>query len=147
MIQPEVTPDRYESGTSNVPGIGGLEAGPDFLLEVGIAEVCAREERLTEDLLEGLGAIRGVQIYGPRVAKGRVAVVSLNIGRRDSAEIGFRLDREYGIATRAGLHCAPEAHRTIGTLGQGTERLSPGFFTTSEEIQVTIRAVSELARE
>lgn len=144
-LQPDFLPDRLESGTPNTPGIAGLGAGVRFVLDTGVSAIHQREMQLTERLLQGLGEIKNVQVYGPRTIEGRTAVVSFNIGHRDSAQIAYLLDRDYGIVCRAGLHCAPWAHHTLGTIRQGTVRFSPGYFTTAADIDAALDAVSRLA--
>jgi cysteine desulfurase / selenocysteine lyase len=146
-FQPEVLPDRYESGTLNAVGIAGLGAGVTYLLKQGINNLRERELHICNQLTNSLANIPGVVIYGPKDINCKVPVVSINIGNTDSTEIGFILDRAFNIAVRAGLHCAPQAHRTIGTLAQGTVRFSPSHFTTEQEIITAITAVNEIGRE
>jgi cysteine desulfurase family protein len=162
--QPDFMPDRYESGTPNTPGIAGLGAGVRFVMETGLEEIRRHEQRLAEMLIDGLREIRGATVYGPADCSRRLAVVSINIEGLDCGEVSFALDQE-GIITRSGLHCAPLAHRTIGTVrppggrqgghqqngGQsagwpGACRISPGFFNTTREIERAIRAVHAIAR-
>ena len=147
LVQPAIAPDRYESGTPNTPGIVGLGEGVGFILDRGTAAVREHEEKLTGMLLEGFGEIDGVKIYGPKNSKLKAGVVSINILDGDSGEISYILDKSYDIATRAGLHCAPLAHRTIGTFEQGTIRFSVGVFNTREDIEAAIKAVEEIASE
>ena len=145
--QPYCMPDCLESGTLNTPGIIGLGAGVSFLLEQGIDRIRFHEQNLTEILWENIKKINGVKMYGPAAVQDRTAVLSFTIGEMDSAQISFRLEREFGIVTRAGLHCTPLAHRTIGTLQLGTCRLSPGFFNTEGEMEAVIRAIATLAKK
>jgi cysteine desulfurase family protein len=145
--QPEVLPDRYESGTVNSVGLAALGAGVRFLQARGLEQVRRHVAGLTQRLLDGLAEIPGVVIYGPRQAGARAALVSFNVGHLSSSDASFLLDRGHGIACRGGLHCAPAAHRRVGTLAQGAVRLSPGVFTTPEEIDQAVAAVSALARE
>lgn len=147
IIQPNLYPDKYESGTHNTPGIAGLGAGIDFILEVGTDKIRKHEEMLTQMLIDGFKEIENVKIYGPLSAKERASVVSINIGDIDSGEITFRLNHEYDIATRSGIHCAPLAHKTLGTLEQGAIRFSIGFFNTDEDIKIAIEAVKNIASE
>ena len=147
LEQPVVVPDRYESGTPNTAGIVGLGAGVGFILEKGTAAIREHEEELTAMLLQGLGQIKGVKIYGPANPRFQAGVVSINIGDGDSGEISYILDRSYDIATRSGLHCSPLAHRTIGTFDQGTVRFSVGYFNTRKDIEAALRAVEEIAAE
>lgn len=146
LSQPDFLPDRFESGTPNTPGLAGLGAGVRYLLEVGVERVRRHEQELTELLLCGLKEIKGVTLYGPCDSRRQTAVVSFNVEGLDCGEVSLLLDREYGILTRSGLHCAPLAHRTIGTIKTGACRLSPGFFTTAEDIEKTVRAIAEIAR-
>ena len=145
LVQPSTIPDRYESGTPNTAGIVGLGEGVGFILEKGLAAIRRHEEELTGMLLQGLSQIKGVKIYGPADPGLQAGVVSMNIGNGDSGEISYILDKAYDIATRSGLHCSPLAHRTIGTLEQGTVRFSIGFFNTKEDIETAVRAVEEIA--
>lgn len=146
-LQPDVLPDRYESGTLNTVGLAGLGASVRFLQEKGVAEVRRHAIALTQRLLDGLAAVPGVRLYGPRRAEERASLVSFNVGELSSTDVAFILDQVYGIACRGGLHCAPAAHRRVGTLAQGAVRFSPGLFTTEEEIDRAVAAVAEVARE
>ena len=147
IIQPDLYPDKYESGTHNTPGIAGLGAGIEFLLETGLDKIRAHEEELSQYMIDEILKIDGITLYGPTSAKKRAAVIAVNIGDRDSGEVTFRLDREFDIATRSGIHCAPLAHKTIGTLRQGAVRFSLGYFTTKEEIDKAIEALKTIASE
>jgi cysteine desulfurase / selenocysteine lyase len=144
-LQSEEMPERLECGTHNLPGLAGLKAGVEFLQQTGMATVRAHESALLEQLSEGLRAIPGVQLYGPADSRLRGGVLSFNLTGRDPAEIGFLLDREFAICCRIGLHCAPDAHRTIGTFPGGTVRVSPGYFNTAADIDVLLAAVRHLA--
>ncbi|MBM3473988.1 MAG: aminotransferase class V-fold PLP-dependent enzyme [Armatimonadetes bacterium] len=143
--QPTDRPDRFESGTPNVPGIAGLGVGVRFVAQRGVTDIRAHETRLIDRLLSELGAVPNVSIYGPRAAEERVGLVSLNVGDVDPAEVGLRLEREYGIITRCGFHCAPWAHESQGTLDRGAVRLSVSPLTTEEEIEQAARAIREIA--
>lgn len=142
--QPEAMPDKFEAGTPNMPGIAGLDAALDFIKIETIDRIAAHERELTEMLISGLMKIPGVKIYGPK-SRPRVATVSINLSSMDNARAADLLQRKYGIETRPGLHCAPLAHRTIGTFPTGTLRLSPGYFNTNEDIEYALRAISEIA--
>lgn len=98
-------------------------------------------------MIDEILKIDGVKLYGPKSAKERAAVIAVNIKDLDSGEVTFRLDREFGIATRSGIHCAPLAHKSIGTLEQGTVRFSLGYFTTKEEVEEAIKAIKVIASE
>lgn len=144
--QPPDLPDRFEAGTINFVGIAGLGAGLEALADLGGPEAVGRWEReLARQLWEGLSAIPGVRLFGTADFSQRVAVVSFTVEGRTVSEVGGRLDDEFGILTRVGLHCAPAAHRTIGTFPTGTVRLSPGPFNTPEQIDRTIAAVRRIA--
>jgi len=143
--QPEFLPDRFESGTPNGPGIAGLLAGVRFVLSHGIEQIRDQELRLTKILVEGLKAIRGVKLYGPANLRQRMATVSFNMTGISPSEGALRLEKRSGILCRPGLHCAPAAHRTIGTFPEGTIRFSLGFFNTEEEVRTALEAVEEVA--
>lgn len=147
LIQPDTLPDKYESGTNNGPGIVGLGAGIEYILEKGMKNIREHEETLTDHFLKGIETIEGIRAYGPLDIKKQAAVVSLNLKDIDSSELAYILDEEYDIATRPGLHCAPLAHKTIGTLDQGVVRFSFGIFNTKEEVDNAINALKEIARE
>lgn len=143
--QPQLMPDCYESGTPNTLGIAGLAAGLEFIKKTGRETIRRHEERLTGLLLAGLHQIKGVTVHGPPAsAADRGSVVSLTMAGKSVADLAFLLDRQYGIMARAGLHCAPAAHRSIGTFPQGTLRLSPGFFNTEAEIQTVLTALDKI---
>lgn len=144
--QPSEMPARYESGTLNLPGIAGLKAGAEFVLGAGIDAIRKREGKLAGLLLDGLAGIAGVVLHGPLAGTERGGIVSFTVEGMDPAMIGFTLDREYDICVRTGLHCAPEAHHTIGTFPEGTVRVSPGFFTTEDEIEAFLRAMERIVR-
>ena len=132
--QPLVVPDGFEAGTLNLPGIAGLQAGIEFLLERGLSAVHQHEQALLNQAEQALRNIPEVTIYGPKDPAARCSVLSFTASNVDSALLAAELDHGFDIAVRAGLHCAPLAHRTLGTLPGGTVRLSPGWSTTSEEI-------------
>ncbi|MGI9862127.1 aminotransferase class V-fold PLP-dependent enzyme [Moorella naiadis] len=144
LTQPEILPDKYESGTINAPAIAALGAGIRFIQEIGLDNIRHHTMGLTARLLEGLRRLPEVILYGPLEAGERVPVVSLNIRGLYPGEASAWLAEHYNLVTRSGLHCAPLAHRTIGTLQTGTLRLSPGFFTTPGEIDATLAAITEL---
>ena len=145
-LQPEDLPDKFESGTLNGAGIAGLGAGVDFVLERGIDSIHAHEIALAKMLAEGLGNIPDVRLYGSNDWEKRSAVVSFTSDKYQTSEIGFRLDEEFGILCRVGLHCAPAAHRTIGSFPGGTVRFAPGPQTTASDIEATIAAVASILK-
>ncbi|MBN2115662.1 MAG: aminotransferase class V-fold PLP-dependent enzyme [Anaerolineales bacterium] len=144
-IQPDDLPDRYESGTPNGVGIAGLGAGLNWLKEYGMDVLRAHEIELTTRLREGLGNIKGLHLYGVNDPNLSTAVISFTLDGKRVSEIGYRLDDEYEIFCRVGLHCAPAAHRSIGTFPEGTVRFAPGPLTTLTEIDATIRALERIA--
>jgi len=145
LFQPNLLPDKYESGTHNTPGIVGLNQGVKFIFEEGIDNIRKHEEDLCEYMLSRLEEVPNIVIYGPKDSKKRAAVISINIGNMDSGEITFLLDSEYDIATRSGIHCAPLAHKTLGTLEQGAVRFSLGYFNTKQDIDTAIEALKQIA--
>lgn len=145
-FQPEDCPDKYESGTANGSGIAGLGAGVRLILKHGVNEIRTREIERATMMMEGLRSIPGITVYGTDNPSDRTAIVSFTVRGRRVSEIGLRLDEEYGIMSRVGLHCAPAAHRTMGTFPEGTVRFAPGMATTAREISAAIDAVAELVR-
>jgi selenocysteine lyase/cysteine desulfurase len=141
-IQPKSMPDRYESGNLNVAGIVGLEAGVTHLLQ---SQSMAVSPSLVERLLEGLHQVRGITLYGPRTVSKRVAVFSLNLPGYDPQELAALLDAKWSIQTRAGIHCAPRMHQSLGTSPAGTLRLSLGHFTTAAEVDAAISSLGDVA--
>jgi cysteine desulfurase family protein len=141
--QPQGRPERYEAGTPNTPGIAGLGAGARLWLAHG-EEWRAQEQRIFRGLKEGMSAIPGVTVFGPASDEPCVPTLSLVSDRMDCDRIAFLLDRRYGIAVRSGLHCAPWAHRTIGTLETGAVRFGVGYGSTSDDVAAAIAALTEL---
>jgi selenocysteine lyase/cysteine desulfurase len=139
-------PERLEAGTLNSAGIAGLAAGVAFIREAGTEAIRAHEERLGELLWSGLSDIPGLRLYGPTATTARTSVVSFTLEAWEPTEIGAILDSSFGIAVRPGLHCAPLAHRTLGTMPQGTVRMSCGYFTTEADIEAAVAAVRQIAR-
>ena len=146
-FQPEDVPDKFEGGTANGCGIAGLGAGVRWILSRGVNAIRSHEIELTRVLLEGLRAIPGITMYGVGNPSACTAVVSFTMRGRRVSEIGLQLDEEYGIMCRVGLHCAPAAHRTIGTFPEGTVRLAAGISTDSGEIRAAVDAVADIARK
>jgi cysteine desulfurase family protein len=144
--QPDFLPDLYESGTLNVVGLAGLEAGIRWVLERGVDAIRAHEVELAQRLIDGLRGIADVTVYGGLDANRQTATVSFNVAGMEPSEVGFRLDEEYGILCRVGLHCAPAVHKTMGTFPAGTVRFGLGVFNTLEEIDAALAAVESLAQ-
>ncbi|MBR3640942.1 MAG: aminotransferase class V-fold PLP-dependent enzyme [Oscillibacter sp.] len=143
--QPRQMPVRLEAGTLNGHGIAGLSAAVDFIEEVGVETIRARETALAERFYEGVSQIGGVTVYGDH-AREHVAIVALNIGDEDSGAIADALWEEYGIAVRPGAHCAPRLHEALGTKERGAVRFSFSYFNTEEEVDAAVRAVRELSK-
>ncbi len=143
--QPEFLPDKFESGTANVVCIEAMGRSTRWVLDQGIDAIRRHEMQLLKQMLDGLAEIPEVSVYGSRETERQTAVVSFNIGRMHPSEAGMRLDEDFGIMCRVGLHCAPFAHRTIGTFPNGTVRFGLGAFNTAEEVEQGLRAVKHLA--
>ena len=143
--QPEFLPDAHESGTLNLAGIAGLGAAVRFLLEIGIEAVRAREQNLVAQFLAGASDISGITLYGPKDAALQCGLVSFNVGGAVPSEVGLILDESFGIMARTGLHCAPSAHRTLGTFPTGTVRFSFGWFNTPAEVEKALEALRQIA--
>jgi selenocysteine lyase/cysteine desulfurase len=144
--QPEFLPDRFEAGTPNAVGIAGLGAGVKVIMNAGLTKITQRLVQNTERLREKIASLPGVVLYGPPAGYPRVGIVSFNIRGLDPADIGYLLDEKWGILCRVGLHCAPAAHRTLGSFPAGTVRLAPGFFTGEEEIDYAAAAVAHICK-
>ena len=144
--QPEFCPDKFESGTPNGVGIAGLGAGVRWVQQRGIAAIREHDQELARALVEGLEAIPGVALYGPTDPAQRTATVSFTVAERRVSEIGLRLDDEFDVLCRVGLHCAPAAHRTLGTFPEGTVRFAAGACTRLDEIRTAVAAVEQSVR-
>ena len=143
--QPDFMPDKYESGTPNTIGFAGLGAGATYLAEQTIDRIRAKEEQLTRRFLGRLEAFKDqVTVYGPNDAARQTAVISFNVKNISPSDAAMFFEEKFGILCRPGLHCAPAAHRTIGTFPQGTVRFSFGFFNTSREVDRAAKAVMAL---
>ncbi len=144
--QPEFLPDLFESGTPNGVGIAGLLGGVKFVLKEGIEKIREKEILLMRKLMEGLKEIPDIKIYGPKRPDDRISTISFNFNNFSPAEGAFRLERCFGILCRPGLHCAPQAHRTIGTFPEGTIRFGLSTFNTEEEIEFALQAIAEISK-
>ena len=144
LQMPESLPDKYESGTMNLPGIIGLHAALSYIEETGIKTIHRKKLELTQYFLENLKEFSNIRIVGKEGMKDRVAVVSLDFVQEDNAVIAFELEQNYGIMTRVGLHCAPIAHRTLQTYPQGTVRFTFSASNTRDEIDQCIEGFREI---
>ncbi len=142
---PQTMPDRLEAGTVNAPGIVGLEAGIAYVLERGVEALRDHEAGLKVRLREGLAAIPGVQVRSPAAADG-VGIVMITADVVDASTLATRLDREWDVQVRSGLHCAPEAHRLLGTLETGAVRLSVGWASTEEDVDTALEGIEAIVR-
>ena len=145
-FQPDELPDRFESGTPNLPGIAGLNAALTWLEQEGTKNILLRERSLGSHLLAGLLATDGMELAGSHEIDGRLPVFPVNIRGIDNGILAGRLS-QMGFETRPGLHCAPSAHRTLGTFPQGALRVSPGYFNTLQDIDAFLDALSAAVRE
>ncbi len=144
-IHPETMPERLEAGTLNSAGLAGLLEGVNFILETDINNIRQKEEKVRTELWNRLLDFKTFTLYGPQSATAQTAaVVSFTIKDTDCGEIGYILENTYGILCRTGLHCAPFAHQAIGTFPEGTIRLSPGFFTSNNDINYLIKALKDI---
>lgn len=139
--QPDFLPDRFEAGTMNGPGLAGLLAGIEYLNSVGLKEIYRRKMKIAGMLGRGIEEINGTTVYRPSPDKLWTAVISFTLADSCTASIADYLSREHNICCRHGFHCAASAHRAIGTFPGGTVRLSPGIFTTVDDIEYTLKAV------
>ncbi len=144
-IQPMLLPDRFESGTPNLPGIYGWNAALGYIEQAGVDALGARERTLTERFLTGLVGIPGVRLIGTRDLSRRVGVISVDFEGMDNGEVARELEKTYGILTRCGLHCAPAAHRTLGVYPQGTVRFSLGWANTEDDVDAALHAIRTVA--
>ncbi len=146
--QPEFMPDKYESGTPNAIGLTGLSAGVSFILKQKVEAVRAKEEQRTSRFLQQLKEEKDqVTIYGPNDAQRQTAVVSFNLKNISPSDAALYFEEKWGIMCRPGLHCAPAAHKTIGTFSQGTVRFSFGFFHSEKDIDTAAAAVRDLLQK
>jgi cysteine desulfurase/selenocysteine lyase len=139
--QPDEMPDGFEAGTHNLPGIAGLRAGMEFVMEQGVAVIGRHERDLVSYAIERLQGLPQVMLHCPSDPALRGAVLSFTVAGKDPAAVAFELDQRFDIAVRSGLHCAPRAHRTLGTFPGGTVRMSPGWFTSREDIAIFADAI------
>lgn len=146
MIQPNFYPDKLESGTHNLPGIAGLNAGLKYILNQGTKSIYSHEKNLLDIFINEMKRNAKIKIYGPEDINNRCGVVPINIEGIDSSEVAYKLDAEYGIAVRPGLHCAPLAHRTIGTDKIGAVRFGVGPFNTKADILAAVSALNEISK-
>lgn len=141
---PRMLPDKYESGTMNLPGITGLHAALSYLQEAGISRIYEKKMELTGYFLEQTREIPDLRVVGKQGVQDRTAVVSIDFQKIDNAQAAFELEQRYGIMTRVGLHCAPLAHKTLGSYPRGTVRFAFSGANTKEEIDICVKGIREL---
>ncbi|MEG2774540.1 MAG: aminotransferase class V-fold PLP-dependent enzyme [Acetivibrio sp.] len=141
---PDFLPDKFEAGTLNLPGIIGLSAGITSIEKIGMEHICEKERQLTEYFIQEILKIEDLILIGKKTGEDRSAVVSIQCKTMDEATLAFLLDSEYHIQTRVGMHCAPNAHKTLGTFPKGTLRFSFGYENTKEEIDFAIQAILKI---
>lgn len=146
-IQPSYMPDKFESGTPNTVGLVGLHAALCYLEMEGLESRFLTEMNLTQRFIQGLEGLRNIRLVGAKDVKLRTAVVSLDFLGADNAAVCWRLEKEYGILTRVGMHCAPSAHKALGTYPQGTVRFSFSHFTTTKEVDIALDALNTINSE
>jgi cysteine desulfurase family protein len=144
LEQPAVRPDRYEAGTANTVGIAGLGEAVKYVIGQGPEKIYQHERELTQRLMMGLSEIPGLTILGPEIGKDRTGIVSFILADRDASEVAFLLDRNYGIAVRAGYHCTPLGHMTAGTMEGGAVRASIGYNTVVDEVDALVLAIKRI---
>lgn len=145
-VQPNFLPDKFESGTPNLPGIYGWEAALEFLENRTVDAVRIHDIEIIQQFLAGIAKIDHVRLVGTTDSSRRVGVFALDLLGQDNALVGDRLEKEFGILTRCGLHCAPNAHKTVGTYPQGVVRLSTGWATTEDDIDQALCAIKSIAQ-
>lgn len=144
-IQPDYMPDKFEAGTLNIPGIYGLHASLNYLLDRGVDNIRNKELDLVNRFLEGILNIDNIRVLGKKTRDMRTGIVSIDFLDKDNGLVAHELSKEYGIMTRSGLHCAPSAHKTLGTFPHGSVRFSLSHFNTREEIDYAIDCVNKIA--
>lgn len=144
IVQPNFLPDKFESGTMNTPAIAGLLEGINYINREGILSIKQREQDLTRLFIEGLNNIKSIVVYGTKNTDNMTSTISINSTLINNAELGYRLDNEFGIMTRTGLHCAPLAHKTIGSFPDGTLRFSFGAFNDEKDIDYALSSLNKI---
>ncbi len=144
-LTPSYFPDRFEAGTMNTPGIAGLKAGVEYVRNLTVQMIREKEISLVSMIMDALWREPGVTVYGPADPAKRASLVMFNVSGRDPAQIAEALDRR-GVAVRAGLHCAPEAHKFAGTFPEGAVRVSPGAMTRRKDVETFIRILRRAIR-
>jgi cysteine desulfurase family protein len=145
-VQPDYMPDKFESGTLNIPGIYGLNASLKYLLKEGLNNVRDKELELLDKFIQGIYNIENIEIIGKKNLERRTGILSLDFTNKDNGVISHQLSRDFGIMTRCGMHCAPSAHKTLGTFPRGTVRFGLSHFNTLEEIEYTLDSIYKILK-
>jgi len=144
--QPNMLPDKFESGTMNIPAILGLKKAIEYITSVGVNQIYKKEMDITAAFLSMLREIEDIRIIGKENISDRIAVVSVDFPKRDNATVVAALDENYRIMTRCGLHCAPAAHKTLNTYPNGTVRFSFGYFNSMDDVEYIIQSIKEICK-
>ncbi|HEY4544317.1 MAG TPA: aminotransferase class V-fold PLP-dependent enzyme, partial [Tissierellaceae bacterium] len=144
--QPDIFPDKLESGTLNAPAISAMGKSIQFINEVGLENIRKKDEELISYFIENIKDLEGVRIYNFDINK-TSSVVSINIKDYQSSDIEDYLSNEYNIITRSGLHCAPMVHKSMNTLKTGMVRFSFSYFNTKDEIDLVVKAIKEIVEK
>ena len=147
LSQPDFLPDKFESGTLNMPGIIGLYEGINFINKEGLNSIYEHNNYLRSYFIKELLNIDNVTFYGDKSAMNSTTCISFNIKNIDTSELSFELDNTYGIKNRSGLHCAPLAHKTVGSYPSGSIRLSISYFNKKSELDYTLKAISNISKK
>jgi cysteine desulfurase family protein len=145
--QPDFLPDRYESGTLNTVGLAGLAAGVRFILDKTVEKIRKKDMQLAGRFIQGADEISGCTLNGPKDVQKQTSTISFTLDKYAPSEVGLTLDEKYGILCRVGLHCAPLAHRTMGTFPEGTVRFGMGYFNTEREVDFALEALQKMVSE
>jgi selenocysteine lyase/cysteine desulfurase len=143
-LQPEIMPDYLEAGTLNTVGIIGLGAGLDFILNQGLKNIHQKEMKLLKEIIDGLTSLPKIKVYGKKDIENRTAVTAFNLDNYSSNQLAFKMQNEYDIQLRGGLHCAPLLHKFLGTDNQGMLRISPGYYNTEAEVNEFLNILESL---
>ena len=143
-VQPSYMPDKFEAGTLNIPGIYGLNASLKYLLKEGLRSVREKELELLDKFMQGIYNIENIEIIGKKNIDKRTGILSLDFTDKDNGIISHVLSKDFGIMTRCGMHCAPSAHKTLGTFPRGTVRFGLSHFNTLEEIEYTLNSINRV---
>lgn len=146
LYQPEIMPDKLESGTLNTPGLAGLGAGLEFIQKNGVDKIRKKKDELTVRLFDGIRRINNIKMFSPESIEENSGIVAFNFDGVDSTEVSYQLDKQYKIECRAGLHCAPLAHSHFKTVNSGIVRLSVGCFNTNDEVDFVVQSINLIAK-